>query len=57
MTPTEIVQTLPRQVQALHNDTALYLDPVMSTPQRKDLILSSILLIKDRLNDLEKSLS
>lgn len=59
MNPTEIIQNLPKYVQALYSDGILYWsgDTTISTPERKNLVISDIKLIKSSIESLEKALT
>jgi hypothetical protein len=58
MNPNEIIQNLPKYVQALYSDGTLYWsgDETIATNERKNLVLSDIKLIKANIEALEKAL-
>lgn len=58
MNPIEIIQTLPKHVQALYSDGVLYFsgEESIATTERKSLLINDIKLIKDHLENLEKFL-
>jgi len=58
MNPIEIIQILPKHVQALYSDGVLYFsgEESIATTDRKSLLINDIKLIKDHLENLEKSL-
>jgi len=58
MNPTEIIQKLPKYVQALYSDGTLYWsgDETIATLERKNLIISDIKLIKANIAALEKEM-
>jgi len=58
MNPNEIIQILPKYVQALYSDGTLYLsgDENIATKERKNLVISDIKLIKANIEALEKAL-
>ena len=58
MNPNEIIQKLPKYVQALYSDGTLYWsgDETIATNERKNLVISDIKLIKANIEALEKAL-
>jgi hypothetical protein len=54
--PIEIIQILPKYVQALYNDGVLYFsgEATIATEARKATLLNDINLIKEQLANLEK---
>jgi len=56
--PVEIIQLLPKLVQALYSDGALYFsgEAIISTEARKTTVINDINLIKEQLANLEKIL-
>lgn len=54
--PAKIIQVLPKYVQALYSDSALYFsgDETIATPERKAIVLNDISLIKEQIASLEK---
>ena len=56
--PTEIIQILPKYVQALYSDSILFFsgEPTIATPSRKATVLNDIAMIKDQIEALEKIL-
>lgn len=56
--PIEIIQVLPKYVQALYSDSVLYFsgEKGISTEARKAIVLSNIALIKEQITAIEKSL-
>lgn len=58
MNPIEIIQILPKHVQALYSDGVLYFsgEESIATSDRKSLLVNDIKLIKDHLENLEKIL-
>ena len=58
MNPNEIIQNLPKYVQALYSDGILYWsgDKAIATNERKNLMISDIKLIKANIEALEKAL-
>ena len=58
MNPIEIIQILPKHVQALYSDGVLYFsgEESIATSDRKSLLINDIKLIKDYLENLEKAL-
>jgi len=58
MNPIEIIQILPKHVQALYSDGVLYFsgEESIATLDRKSLLINDIKLIKEYLDSLEKIL-
>lgn len=58
MNPIEIIQILPKHVQALYSDGVLYFsgEESIATADRKLLLINDMKLIKDHIENLEKSL-
>jgi len=58
MNAVEIIQILPKYVQALYSDSTLYFcgEETIATPERKALVLNNIKLIQEKLNSLEKEI-
>lgn len=58
MNTIDIVQSLPKHMQALYSDAVLFLsnDPTIATPERKTLLLNNIKFIKDQIEALEKAI-
>lgn len=58
MNPIEIVQSLPKHMQALYSDAVLYLsnESTIATPERKTLLLNNIQFIKAQIEALEKAI-
>jgi hypothetical protein len=56
--PIEIIQLLPKIVQALYSDGVLYYsgEALIADNMRKDILLRDINLIKEQLSNLEKIL-
>ena len=56
MSPIEIIQILPKYVQALYSDGILYWsgEETIATPERKSLLINDIKLIKAQIEALEK---
>lgn len=56
--PIEIIQILPKYVQALYSDGVLYFsgEPTIATEVRKATLLNDINLIKEQIANLEKIL-
>lgn len=56
--PVEIIQLLPKYVQALYSDGVLYFsgEVTIATESRKATLLNDINLIKEQLANLEKIL-
>ena len=56
--PLEIIQILPKYVQALYSDAALYFsgEPTIATDSRKATVINDINLIKEQIAALEKIL-
>ena len=56
--PVEIIQILPKYVQALYNDGILYFsgEATIATEVRKAILLNDINLIKEQIANLEKIL-
>lgn len=56
MNQNEILQNLPKYVQALYSDGVLYWsgDKFIATQERKNLVLNDIKLIKENIAALEK---
>jgi len=56
MNPIEIIQILPKYIQAIHSDAVLYFsgEDTIATPERKLLLINDIQLIKTQLDALEK---
>ncbi|MBM3467487.1 MAG: hypothetical protein FJX70_06655 [Alphaproteobacteria bacterium] len=56
--PVEIIQILPKYVQALYSDGVLYFsgEVTIATESRKATLLNDINLIKEQLANLEKIL-
>lgn len=59
MDKIQILQNLPRYVQALYSDGTLYFsdDEVIATDKRKELVLADIKLIEDNITALKKLIS
>ncbi|HNQ21088.1 MAG TPA: hypothetical protein PKI46_08515 [Bacteroidales bacterium] len=58
MNPIEIVQSLPKHMQALYSDAVLFLsnESTIATPERKTLLLNNIQFIKAQIEALEKAI-
>ncbi len=58
LNPIEIIQLLPKYVQALYSDSVLYFsgEKGIATEARKAIVLSNIALIKEQITEIEKSL-
>lgn len=58
MNPIDIVQSLPKHMQALYSDAVLFLsnDPAIAIPERKTLLLNNIQFIKAQIEALEKAI-
>jgi hypothetical protein len=58
MNPNEIIQNLPKYIQALYSDGTLYWsgDQNIATNERKNIVISDIKLIKANIESLEKAL-
>lgn len=58
MNPIEVIQKLPRYMQALYSDGTLYWsgEKTIATLERKNLLISDIKLIKANIEALEKAL-
>lgn len=56
--PIEIIQIIPKIVQALYSDGVLYFsnEILISDNMRKEILLKDINLIKDQISKLEKIL-
>ena len=56
MDKIQILQNLPKYVQALYSDGTLYFseDKDIATTERKNLVLNDIKLIKENIANLEK---
>lgn len=56
MNPIEIIQILPKYVQALYSDGVLYFsgEQTIATEERKTTLLNDIKLIKEQIESLEK---
>ena len=54
--PIEIIQILPKYVQALYSDGVLYFsgEPTIATQSRKETVLNDIAMIKTGIEVLEK---
>lgn len=54
--PIEIIQILPKYVQALYSDGVLYFsgEPTIATQNRKATVLNDIAMIKEQIEALEK---
>lgn len=54
--PIEIIQILPKYVQALYSDGVLYFsgEPTIATQNRKATVLNDIAMIKAQIEALEK---
>lgn len=59
MNVAEIIQILPKYVQALYSDSILYFsdEETIATPERKSLVIRDIKLIQEKLSFLEQVLS
>ena len=57
--PIEIIQILPKYVQALYSDGVLYFsgEPTIATQNRKASVLNDIAMIKEQIEALEKIMS
>lgn len=58
MNPIEILQTLPRRMQAFYSDASLHFsqDEFSGTVERKKLLQDNINIIKSQIESLEKLL-
>lgn len=58
ISPVDIIQILPKYVQALYSDGVLYFsgEPTISTDARKATLINDINLIKEHIAALEKTL-
>jgi hypothetical protein len=58
MNVAEIIQILPKYVQALYSDSTLYFsgEETIATPERKALVIRDIKLIQEQLSSLEQVL-
>lgn len=56
--PIEIIQILPKYVQALYSDSVLFFsgETTIATQVRKEAVLNDIALIKEQITALEKFL-
>lgn len=54
--PIEIIQILPKYVQALYSDGVLYFsgEPTIATQSRRATVLNDIAMIKEQIEALEK---
>lgn len=59
MNVAEIIQILPKYVQALYSDSILYFsdEETIATPERKSLVIRDIKLIQEKLSFLEQVLN
>ena len=59
MNPIDIVQSLPKHMQALYSDAVLFFsnEPTLAIPERKTLLLNNIQFIKAQIEALEKAIS
>ncbi len=58
MNTIDIVQSLPKHMQALYSDAVLFLsnESTIATPERKTLLLNNIQFIKAQIEALEKAI-
>ena len=58
ISPVDIIQILPKYVQALYSDGVLYFsgEPTIATDARKATLINDINLIKEHIAALEKTL-